>query len=54
VTFPPKRNLFDLMFSRQDDTAAIDAKVQKVLGFPISVWRKGGFLKMMPYTISVK
>jgi len=54
VTFPSKRNLLDLMFSRQDDAAAIDARVKKILGFPISVWRKGGFLKMMPYTISVK
>jgi protease-4 len=54
VMFPAKRNLFDLMFSRQDDTANLDAQVKKVLGFPISVWRKGGFLKMMPYTILVK
>jgi protease-4 len=54
VTFPPKRNLLDLLFSRQDDTASVDARVGKALGFPIAVWRQGGFLKMMPYRITVK
>ncbi len=54
VNFPPQRSWLDLLFNRQDENAAIDTQVKKLLGFPLGVWRRGGVLKMLPYTITVK
>jgi len=52
VTYPPRRSLFDLLFNRNDDTAAF-ARV--FLGkMPIRSLMQGGILRLMPYTIEVK
>jgi protease IV len=54
VTYPPRRSLFDLLLRRsQDDVLA--AKLRPLLhGMPFRAWLRGGFLRMMPYTITVR
>jgi protease-4 len=55
VPYPAKRSVFDSIFNRSDDSAAIELKIEKALGnLPISALAQGGFLKLMPYTIAVK
>ncbi|MGH9559720.1 MAG: signal peptide peptidase SppA, partial [Bryobacteraceae bacterium] len=59
VMFPPRRSLWDLLFNRGDDSAEVDAMIQKkveaVVGhIPIGTLMRGGFLKLMPYTIEVR
>jgi protease-4 len=54
VTFPPKRTIFDMLASRSEDAPSIEVKIQKLLGnVPLTALRQGGFLKLMPYTITV-
>ncbi len=58
VPFPPKRNLFEVIASRSvsdlpELDSKLEARISKLLGIPVGVWKDGGFLKMMPYAISV-
>ncbi len=58
VPYPGKRSVFDLLFNRSDDSASLDATLnatlEQVLGkLPVRSLRKGGFLKLMPYSIQV-
>jgi protease-4 len=53
VPYPPKRSLLDLIMSRSSDNAA-EAKLRALLnGWQTRIWMKGGYLRMMPYSISV-
>jgi protease-4 len=55
VPYPGKRSVFDSIFNRSDDSAAIELKIEKALdNLPVSALARGGFLKLMPYTITVK
>jgi len=55
VPYPPKHSVFDLVFNRSDDPAALDLKLEKLFGkLPLDALRQGGFLKLMPYSISVR
>jgi protease-4 len=55
VPFPGKRSVLDVLFGRPDEAEALESKLEQVLGkLPISALAKGGFLKLMPYSISVK
>jgi protease-4 len=63
VVFPPRRSLLDVLMSRQDESASVETlaeiSVQKRLsalfgGLPIHTLSEGGFLKLMPYRISVQ
>lgn len=55
VPYPAKRSLFDVLFSRTDESAAIESKVQQVVGpLPLRALSEGGFLKLMPYSIRVR
>ena len=56
VPYPPKRSLLDLLMSRSDDTPGIEMKAMRRLfgDLPVRAWARGGFLKLMPYTISVR
>ena len=55
VPYPGKRSVLELLFSRSDDSANLDLKVSKLLaGLPITALSRGGFLKLMPYSISVR
>ncbi len=54
VVYPPKQSILDRIFARNDDTAAVETKITKLLGgFPVRSLVHGGFLKLMPYTIRV-
>jgi len=55
VPYPPKHSVFDLIFNRSDDSAALDLKIEKLFGkLPVAALRQSGFLKLMPYSISVR
>jgi protease-4 len=55
VPFPGRRSVFDILFGRPDEAEALESKLEQVLGkLPIAALAKGGFLKLMPYSISVK
>jgi len=55
VPYPAKRSVFDSIFNRSDDSAAIELKIEKALdNFPVSALAHGGFMKLMPYSITVK
>jgi protease IV len=54
VPYPPRRSLLDLILSRSSDASA-EAKLRAVLnGWQTRLWLKGGYLRLMPYSISVK
>lgn len=53
VPYPAKRSVLDLLFSRSDDNS-VEVKLEKMLGMiPVTALSRGGFLKVMPYSISV-
>jgi len=55
VPYPGKHSVFDVLFGRSDDGGALESKLEQVLGgLPIAALAKGGFLKLMPYSINVK
>ena len=55
VPYPGKRSVFDVFFGRSAESGALESKVEELLGkLPIAALAKGGFLKVMPYSISVK
>jgi len=55
VVYPPKRSLFEVLMSRNDENAAVETKIQALLGgLPVHSLAEGGFLKLMPYTIRVQ
>ena len=55
VPYPAKRSVFDQIFNRSDDSAAIELKIERALdNLPVSALARGGFLRLMPYTITVK
>src|SRR5262249_40361704 len=55
VPYPGKRSVFDALFKGSDDSAAIELKLERMLGnFPVAAMARGGFLKLMPYSITLK
>ena len=55
VPYPGKRSILDVLFSRSEESSDTELKIKKVLGqLPIEVLTRGGFLKLMPYSIQVK
>lgn len=55
VVYPPKRSIFDVLFSQQTPEAMIDSRIAAVPGMRgvhAQVWLRGGFLRMMPFTPS--
>jgi len=55
VPYPGRRSVLDLLFSRADPTAEVQMRLQKVLGkLPLQTLSQRGFLKVMPYSISVR
>ncbi len=55
VPYPGKRSIFDVLYSRSDDSAEIESKIAKVFGrIPVTALAHGGFMKLMPYSITVK
>jgi protease IV len=53
VPYPPKRSLLDLIMSRPSENSA-EARLRALLnGWQTKIWLKGGYLRLMPYAISV-
>ncbi len=55
VTYPPRRTLFELLFSRSNDTSELESAIQSIVG-PLP-WRslaRGGVQRLMPYALVVK
>lgn len=55
VPYPGRRSIFDYLFNRSDESAEIETKLGKTLGgLPVHALVKGGFLKLLPYSIVVR
>lgn len=55
VPFPGKRSILDLLFSRSDESSDMEMRIKKIIGqVPIQALMRGGFMKLMPYSIEVK
>lgn len=56
VPYPGKRSVLDMLFNRTGDSAALELKLQSILGvhLPFTALSKGGFMKLMPYSITVR
>ena len=55
VPYPGKRSIFDVLFGHSDEAGALESKLETMFGkLPIAALAKGGFLKLMPYSIIVK
>jgi protease-4 len=54
VPYPGRRSVFEMLFSRADPAAEVQMRVEKILGkLPLQALSERGFLKVMPYSISV-
>jgi protease IV len=55
VPYPGRRSVFDLLYSRADPTAEVRLQVEKILGkLPLQALSERGFLKVMPFSVSVR
>ena len=55
VPYPGRRSIFDQVFSRADPAAEVQIRLEKILGkLPLQALSERGFLKVMPYSISVR
>jgi protease-4 len=59
VPYPPRRSLIDVLMNRSEENPAISGRIRselrKVFGdLPIDALAQGGFLKVMPYSITVR
>jgi protease-4 len=53
VPYPPKRSLIELIMSRSPENTA-EAKLRAMLNnWQTRIWLKGGYLRLMPYSISI-
>jgi len=54
VPYPGRRSVFELLLNQADPTAEIHLRMEKLLGkIPFQELSQRGFLKVMPYSISV-
>ncbi len=55
VPYPGRRSIFELLFSRTDPTAEVQMRLEKILGkLPLQALSERGFLKIVPYSITVR
>jgi protease IV len=55
VSYPPRRSILDLLLMRRSQEDALDVKLRAVFrDMPFHAWIQGGFLRMMPYWITVQ
>jgi protease-4 len=55
VPYPGRRSIFEQLFSRADPAAEVQIRMEKILGkLPLQALSERGFLKVMPYSISVR
>jgi len=54
VPYPRKRSLLDYLF-RQPDESLLETRIRKALAaVNLSVWARGGILRLMPYWIEIR
>ena len=54
VVYPPKRTIFETIFSRSNETV-MESQLRALFpGLNLKVWRRGGILQMMPYQVRVE
>jgi protease IV len=54
VTYPPRRTLLEVLFSRSGDSE-LDSKIRALVGqWPVRALADGGIMRLMPFTIQVK
>ncbi|MBZ5595407.1 MAG: signal peptide peptidase SppA [Acidobacteriia bacterium] len=54
VTYPPKRSIFDILFS-QSVESVMESRLGGVLkGWQVRLWARGGMMRLMPYTIEIR
>ena len=54
VPYPGRRSVLDLLFNRSDETAEVQTRLEKIVGkVPFEMLSERGFLKVMPFTITV-
>jgi protease-4 len=54
VMYPPRRSLLDIVMRRPQDDI-LESKLAQAFGrMPYHAWMKGGFLRMMPFSVDVK
>jgi len=54
VSYPPRRSILDLLVRRSQEDV-LDVKLRSIFrDMPFHAWMQGGFLRMMPFWISVK
>ncbi len=54
VVYPPKRTIFDLLWSRQPE-ASLESRIRKLTGgLDLNLWRQGGMMRIMPYSIELR
>jgi protease IV len=55
VPYPGRRSVFELLFNRADPSAAVQARLEKILGkLPLQALSQRGFLKVMPFSVTVR
>jgi protease-4 len=59
VTYPEKRSLWDVLFSRTDENAQAEAQIaarlRTFLGrLPVRSLAQGGVMRLLPYTVDVR
>jgi len=55
VTYPPRRTLFEVLFSRSNDSSELESAIQSVAGhLPWRSLAHGGVQRLMPYSLVVK
>ncbi len=55
VPYPGRRSILEVLLSRSDPSAEVQARLEKILGkLPLQMLSERGFLRLMPYTVSVQ
>jgi len=54
VVYPPKRSLFEKLMSRSSQSTGPEWLRAFLRRWPVTVFTNGGFLRLMPYSITVK
>ncbi|MBC8167269.1 MAG: signal peptide peptidase SppA, partial [Bryobacteraceae bacterium] len=54
VPYPPKRTLLDQLLKSNSESASVETKLIQTLGFDYRVWAQSGFLRMLPFQITIQ
>ena len=55
MSYPPRRSLYDLLFSNKSNESEVESQLRAVLGkMPIRLLAHGGVMRLMPFTLTVK